>query len=332
MRAAVLVESRKPLVLADLDMPALGVGQVHVRIQYAAICGAQLGEIEAKKGPDKFLPHLLGHEGVGQVVAVGAGVKAVAVGDTVILHWRPSDGIQSDPPVYTWNGQRVNAGWVTTFQDEAIVSENRLTKLPEGIALKDAPLFGCAWTTAYGVVTHDAHVKPGDSVLVIGAGGVGLPIIQMAKLAGAWPIRAVEPMESKTNAALNAGATSVWTSSDGLPLQDVVIDTTGRADCIQRAYELTKPQGRCILVGVPHHDDPITIDSLPLHFGKVLTGSQGGECQPHRDIPRLANLVRAGKLNLDGHVTHEFPLDKINVALDLVRSGEAGRVLLRMAA
>jgi len=327
MRAAILTEIGKPLTVAALTLPALGVGQVHVRMQYAAICGAQLNEIDGAKGPDKYLPHVLGHEGVGTVEAIGPGVTTKAVGDHVICHWRPSQGIAARGTHYDWLGEAVNAGPMACFADECIVSENRLTLLPDGIDRKVAPLFGCALTTAYGVVTRDAQIKPGQSVLIFGAGGVGLAIVQMAVLAGAFPVVAVDPVDGKVEAAQRAGA-SPWVAH-GLRF-DVAIDTTGQSAVIQRAYELTEPHGKTILVGVPKHDDPITIHSLPLHFGKVLTGSEGGSSVPHEDIPRLAALVRAGKLKLDGLVTHEYPLDQVNDAMALVRAGEAGRVLLRM--
>jgi S-(hydroxymethyl)glutathione dehydrogenase/alcohol dehydrogenase len=327
MRAAILVESNQPLVVDELTMPALGVGQVLVKMQYAAICGAQIGEIAASKGPDKYLPHLLGHEGVGTVEAIGPGVTTKKVGDTVICHWRPSEGIAAKGAVYDWHGKPVNSGPMTCFSTETIVSENRLTLAPEGIDNRVAPLFGCAFTTAYGVIVNDAHVRPGDSVLVYGAGGVGLPMVAMAKAAGAGVIGVVDPVFAKVSMAYQYGASPAAVHDD---LWDVTIDTSGKSSAIEAAYKRTKPQGRCILVGVPRHDDPITIDSLPLHFGKVLTGSQGGNCQPHEDIPRIARLMQAQQVNFDGLVTHEVTLDDINEGLDLVRHGEAARVLVRM--
>lgn len=335
MKAAILTEIGKPLTVADVDRPALGVGQVLVRVIYAGICGAQLNEIDGAKGPDRFLPHLLGHEGVGEVLNIGAGVTTKAIGDRVVMHWRPSEGIAAKGAVYGWRGAALNAGPMACFAQHAVVSENRLTLLPEGIDERVAPLFGCALTTAYGVVTRDADLKPGQSVLIFGAGGVGLAIVQMAMLVNAHPIVAIDPVQAKIVAATRLGAEAYPYVTDEMAASgciDVVIDTTGRSDVIQKAYTLTKPHGRTILVGVPRHDDPITIHSLPLHFGKVLTGSHGGDSKPHEDIPRLAQLVRAGLLNLDGLVTHEFPLEQVNEALDMVRSGQAGRVLLRMNA
>jgi S-(hydroxymethyl)glutathione dehydrogenase/alcohol dehydrogenase len=327
MRAAILVESNQPLVVDDLTLPSLQAGQVLVRMQYAAICGAQIGEIAASKGPDKYLPHLLGHEGVGTVEAIGAGVTTKRVGDRVICHWRPSQGIAAPGAVYGWKGKPVNSGPMTCFSTETIVSENRLTLLPAGIDEKVAPLYGCAFTTAYGVIVNDAKVKPGDSVLIYGVGGVGMPMVTLAKAAGASVVGVVDPVSWKVEAAYRKGATPAAVLHDQW---DVAIDTTGKATAIEACYRRTKPQGTVILVGVPAHDDRIQIDSLPLHFGKVLTGSQGGDCQPHTDIPRIAQLAQSGAVNFDGLVTHEVPLEQINDGLDLVRNGEAGRVLVRM--
>lgn len=331
MKAAILTHLRKPLVVDDLGLPPLGVGQVLVKVKYAAICGAQLNEIDGAKGPDKYLPHLLGHEGVGTVIDIGPGVTTKAVGDRVILHWRPSEGIAAKGPIYDRHGSPANAGPMACFAEQCIVSENRLTLLPRGLDERVAPLFGCALTTAYGVVTRDADLKPGQSVLIFGAGGVGLAIVQMAALVSAYPITVVDPVETKWRAALERGADAAGYFDLSSRIYDCVIDTTGQSNVIEQAYALTKTRGRTILVGVPRHDDPITIHSLPLHFGKVLTGSHGGDSKPHEDIPKIAALVRAGKLNLDGLVTHEFALDDINEALDVVRSGVAGRVLLRMS-
>src|SRR5262245_28483514 len=174
-KAAILAESRKPLIVDEIDLPdTLDAGQVLVRVLHTSICGAQINEIEAAKGPDRFLPHLLGHEAAARVIEIGAGVSTVKPGDTVVLHWRPSRGIQSATPRYQWRGRQLNAGWVTTFNDHAVISENRMTVIPTGFDLKLAPLLGCAVTTAAGVVGNDAQVRVGESVAVFGVGGVGL--------------------------------------------------------------------------------------------------------------------------------------------------------------
>lgn len=343
MKAGILVQSNAPLEVAEIDMPEkLSFGQVLVKIHYSGICGAQLNEISAAKGPDKFLPHLLGHEGSGTVLETGEGVTTVKEGDTVVLHWRQSDGIQSNTPTYNWNGKKVNAGWVTTFNNYAVISENRLTKIPDDFDLRIAPLFGCAVTTAMGVVNNDAHVKVGQSVVVFGVGGVGLNVVQSAAMVSAHPIIGIDIRDNKLDMAKRFGATHCFNSATtgdlageirkivGNAGADVVIDTTGNARVIELAYDLTHPDGKTILVGVPRKGDNINIYSLPLHFKKVLTGSHGGGVDPHIDIPRYIRLVDTGKMKLDGIITHEFSLDNINQALDLVRSGEAGRVLIAM--
>jgi len=341
MKAAILVEQHKMLEVAEVELPEeLSFGQVLVKVHYSGICGAQINEIEGTKGPDKFLPHLLGHEGSGTVLDFGSGVKTVKKGDHVVMHWRPSDGLQSDTPTYSWDGRRVNAGWVTTFNKFAIVSENRLTTIPKDFDLKLATLFGCAVTTAMGVINNDAQVKIGQSVVVFGVGGVGLNIVQAADMVSAHPITCVDLYDLKLAMAKQFGATHCFNSNTTLDLSveiskivgqdgaDVVIDTTGNARVIKLAYELTHPDGKTILVGVPRKGDNISIYTLPLHFKKVLTGSHGGGAEPHIDIPRYIRLYNAGKMKLDGLITLEFGLDQINEAIEMVRSGETGRVLL----
>ena len=341
-KAAILAKSREPLIVDEIELPeALNVGQVLVKVFYTTICGAQLNEIAAAKGPDKFLPHLLGHEASGTVIEIGPGVSNVKPGDTVVLHWRPSLGIQCTPPSYKWRGEKLNAGWVTTFNEYAVISENRMTPIPGDYDRKVAPLLGCAVTTAAGVINNDAKVKIGESVAIFGVGGVGLNVVQFAYLAGANPIIAIDLVEAKLAMAKTRGATHAFNASTikdipaiireivGAKGPDKVIETTGVKQVIEQAYELTHPDGTCVLVGVPN--EKVTIYTLPIHFNKVLTGSHGGDAAPHIDIPRLICLTKAGRLSLDGIITHEFPLDKINQALDVVRSGAAGRVLLNVA-
>ena len=342
-KAAILAESRKPLIIDDIAFPdELGVGQVLVKVLHTSICGAQINEIEAVKGPDKFLPHLLGHEASATVIEIGPGVTTVKPGDTVVLHWRPALGIQGPTPNYRWRGEKLNAGWVTTFNESAVISENRMTPIPADYDLKIAPLLGCAVTTAAGVINNDAKMKIGDSVVVFGVGGVGLNVVQFANLGGACPIVAVDLVDAKLDMARARGATHALNPSRvgdlasevrkivGEKGPDKVIETTGVKSVIELAYDLTHPDGTCVLVGVPH--EKVSIYTLPIHFNKVLTGSHGGDARPHIDIPRIIRLHRNGRISFDGLITHEFPLDRINEALAVVRSGTAGRVLLNVAA
>lgn len=346
-QAAILEKQQKELIVDTIELPKkLSFGQVLVQIHTTTICGSQLNEIAGAKGPDKYLPHLLGHEGSGEVLAVGEGVTRVVAGDHVVLHWRHGAGIQAMPAVYRWRGKPVNAGWVTTFQRYSVVSENRVTKIPKNFDMSIAPLFGCAVTTAMGVINNDAQVKIGQSVVVFGVGGVGLNIVQAAAMVNAYPIVAVDIVKEKLTMAKRFGATHTIDSSKvralDVPAQindviratvgpqgaDVVIDTTGNTKVIEQCYDLTHPDGKSILVGVPKHGNKVSIYTLPLHFKKILKGSHGGSSNPATDIPRYVRLYQAGKLTLDGIITDTFPLKKINDAIELMKGGKAGRIAI----
>lgn len=340
-QAAILVAQQHPLVVDTIELPAeLGVGQVLVQLRVSGICGSQLGEIDGVKGPDRYLPHLMGHEGCATVLEIGPGVKHVQPGDSVVLHWRPGAGIQADPPQYRWRGEPLNAGWVTTFNRHAVVSENRCTKVPDDIDPDAAALFGCAITTGFGVVENNAGLRMGEAVVVFGAGGIGLNIIQAAALLSASVIIAVDLFDSRLELARTLGATHTINSSrddaeaaikealKGQPL-DVFIDNTGVPAVIEQGYRLTHGQGRVILVGVPRQGNNVSLHTLPLHFGKLLTGSHGGESRPAHDIPRYLRLLRQGRLQLDRFVSARYPLEEINTAIAAMRDGAtAGRVMI----
>ena len=340
MKSAILVESKKLLVVTEIDLPSkLEFGQVLVKVCYSGICGAQINEIDAVKGPDKFLPHLLGHEGSGIVEKIGEGVTTVKLGDHVVLHWRKSKGIESVTPQYLWNGKKVNSGWVTTFSEKTIVSENRLTVIPKNFDMRIAPLFGCSVITAFGVVNNDAKIKIGQSVLIFGVGGLGLNVAQAASMVSAYPIVGIDLYDHKIVMGKKFGLTHGITGNlDNIKNEiynivgdkgaDVAIETTGNSKVIEKAYELTASDGKTILVGVPN--DKISIHSLPLHFKKILTGSHGGDSIPDIDIPRYIRLINQKKMTLENLITHEFKLTDINKAIDLFRSGKAGRIIIKM--
>ena len=215
-----------------------------------------------------------------------------------------------------------------------------LDLIPTDIDLKVGALFGCAVTTGFGVVENNAKVRIGESVVVFGAGGIGLNIVQAAALASAYPIIAIDLYDNKLGLAKKMGATHVINSRSGDVAQavlnivgrsgvDVFVDNTGQPQVIEMGYRICNPQGRITLVGVPRKDNNINIYSLPLHFGKVITGTHGGDGNPSRDIPRYLKLQQAGKLMLEKLVTKEFSLDHINDALDEMRCGSlSGRCVI----
>ena len=340
-KAAILTELRTPLVVGSIRLPEeLDVGQVLVQVHFSGICGSQLGEINGAKGTDPSLPHLLGHEGSATVLHVGPGVSHLAPGDRVVLHWRKGKGIESRTPTYEWNGREINAGWVTTFNEYAVVSENRCTPIPQDLDLKVAALFGCAVTTGFGVVENNAKVRAGESVVVYGSGGVGLNVVQAAALHSAHPIIGVDLHRNRLDLAVRMGATHVINGGSGdvegqiseivgSAGVDVFIDNTGVAAVVELGYRITNPQGRVVLVGVPDHGQEVSISPLPLHFGKTLTGSHGGESSPDRDIPRILGLYGADKVRFRDLVDETVSLDGINEAIERMRSGAlSGRCMV----
>ena len=343
MKAAILVELNKPLLIDEVELPKdLDYGQVLVKVHYSGICGSQIGEIAGQKGPDPYLPHLLGHEGSGTVVETGMGVKYVNPGDNVVMHWRKGNGIDSDPPKYKWDGKLLNAGFVTTFNEYAIVSENRLTRIPKDANLKICSLFGCAVTTGFGVVNNNAQLKSGESIVIFGSGGIGLNMVQAAALVSAYPIIAVDRYDKRLALSSQLGATHIINTSNenakerileivGQDNLDVFIDNTGQPDIITMGYQITKRDGRVILVGVPQIGKNISIYSLPLHFGKYLSGSHGGEATPESDIPRFYKLYNVGKLPLNKLITETCSLEKINEAISAMISGKTqGRTIVKL--
>ncbi len=340
--AAVLTEAKSDLKLCQVvQTNILTFGQVLVQVHYSGVCASQVHEIDGLKGPDPFLPHLLGHEGSGTVLEVGEGVRFIKPGDHVVMHWRPGNGIQSINPTYDWDGKTVNAGSVTTFNSHAVVSENRITCIPNWFDLRLAPLLGCAVTTAFGAIGNDAQVKIGESVVVFGVGGVGLAAVMAARLTTANPIIAIDLDQKKLDVALGLGATHVINARQQNTVEvlqdllgeegaDVAIETTGVKSVIEMAYDICSPIGRTVLVGVPDPKDPVSIKTLPLHFGKKIIGSHGGSSKPHIDIPRLVKLVEQGKLDLSTIPLTERPLAEINNAIKDLRTGVPGRQLICM--
>ena len=338
MKAAILAQSCAPLIVDRVELPdRLECGQVFVKILYSTICGSQLGEINAAKGQDKYLPHLLGHEASATVLECGPGVCHVAPEDLVVLHWRKGLGIESVPPRYSWKGKPLNAGWIATFSEYAIISENRMTVVDKAADPRLLPLLGCAVTTGMGVIVNDAALKLGQSVVVFGAGGVGLNEIQGAALAGGFPIIAIDLYDNRLDMAKQLGATHIINSTKqdaaaaikkiltdcGQPEgADICIDNTGNTQIIEEAYGLCHSTGRVVCVGVPKAGNKANIFTLPLHFGKKIVGSHGGNAVPNVDIPRYMRLVHSGKLNLSELITEMYPLGAINTAIDRMRSGE----------
>jgi S-(hydroxymethyl)glutathione dehydrogenase/alcohol dehydrogenase len=338
--AAILVEQRKPLVIDELELPALKRGQVLVEIHATRVCGSQIGEIDGVKGPDKFLPHLLGHEAGAVVLEVGPEVKHVAPGDRVVCHWRPGAGFFGGGSVYNWAGRSVNAGPITTFQKFAVLSENRLTKVAPDTDFELCCLLADTLTTGFGIVRNDAKVQKGERVVLFGAGGIGLGVVVACSLAEAGRIVVVDLHDHKLEMARQHGATETINASRENAAEriaeilggqaDVAIDGTGNPKVIETAYALTRERGgRCVLFGVMPHDQRVSIHTLPLHFGRTLTGSEGGQSKPEKDIPHILQLIGEGKFSPSEFVSRRAPLTEVNGIIEAMRTGEVIHAILQ---
>ena len=333
-KAAVLEKLNAPLAVREVETTEIQPGQVLVKVLTSGLCGAQLHEIRGHKGNGKFLPHLMGHEGCGLVQEVAPAVSTVKPGDKVVMHWRPTDGIDAPFPKYILNGKQISSGKVTTISEYSVVSENRLTAVPQDTPNDLCALLGCGLTTALGVIDNDVDLKFGESVMVIGCGGVGLNLIQGAKLKSAHPIVAVDVVDSKKEQAITAGADSfINPMNEDLSLlsADVIIDTTGNTKAIAAATQCLSNKGRLVLVGQPAPGTEVNIPngvSLFSGVGRSIKASQGGKTNPAEDIPRYVKMHAAGIINIENLVTHRFGLDSVNEAFDLLRTGKAGRIMI----
>ena len=334
MKAAVLEKIDAPLAIRDVELTELKVGQVLVKILVSGLCGAQLHEIRGHKGNAKFLPHLMGHEGCGIVEEVGPGVTTVKVGDKVVMHWRPGTGIEAPFPSYVLDGKSMSSGKVTTLSEYSIVSENRLTTVPQDTPEDLCAILGCALTTAMGIINNEVDLKFGESVAVVGCGGVGLNLIQAAALKSACPIYAIDNNVTKRDLCFTAGASLFTNSVANLDEKvDVIIDTTGIPEVISECVSKLSGKGRMILVGQPAPGRGVEVMNAVNLFsgmGQTIKATQGGKTNPTEDIPRYVRMHQEGILDVKQFVTHRFKLDQVNEAFDLLKSGDAGRIIIEI--
>lgn len=343
VQAAVLVAPRQPLELRWLRLPPLRDGQVLVRVAYSGVCRSQLLEIRGERGDDPFLPHTLGHEGSGEVLEIGPGVRKVRPGDHVVLSWIKGIGADVPSTVYESAAGRVNSGAISTFMRETITCENRLTVIPASMPPREAALLGCAVPTGAGIVLNTLRLEAGSSIAVFGVGGIGLAAVAAASLMNAATIVAVDVVEAKLEHARALGATHIVHATREDPLAairritgagtDYAVEAAGRPETMEAAFKSVRDGGGlCVLAGNLAHGGRMSIDPFDLIKGKRVIGTWGGETNPDRDILRYVRLYESGRLNLAAFITHEYPLDQINAAFDDLEAGRVGRAIVNMAA
>lgn len=341
-KAAVLVELNRPLRLIELSLPALKPGQVLVEVAYSGICHSQLNEVRGRKGPDRYLPHTLGHEGSGRVVAVGEGVSKVKAGDRVVLSWIKGRGADVTGTVYDSPEGAINSGAISTLVRQTVTCENRVIAIPGAMPLREAALLGCAVPTGAGIVFNTLRIEAGSSLAVFGVGGIGLSAVLAAVGLGARPIIAVDVVAEKLDMASELGATHVVNAGDIDPVAavreltrgegvDFAIEAAGRAEAMEAAFESVRAGGGlCVLAGNLAHGEKFAVDPFSLIAGKRIIGTWGGESRPDRDIPRYVEMFRDGRLALERLIAREYPLGGINEAFDDLEKGRVVRPIIRM--
>lgn len=339
--AALLVQTGQPLQLVEIEIPALKPGQVLVEIAYSGACGTQVMEWRGDKGEDKWVPHCLGHEGTGTVLETGSAVTKVKAGDKVVLSWIKGNGIEAGGAVYKWGDRNVNAGGVTTFQRHAVVSENRLTLLPEGMSMEVAVLLGCAAPTGMGAVYNVLKVQPGDSIAVFGTGGIGLNALMAAALAGAMPVIGVDPNPTRRALAKMYGATHVIDPAEGDVIAaikkivpqgvDLAVESSGMPTVMDQAVNATRQQGgRAVVIGNAKHGAALSINPGVFNQGKSLLGTWGGDSFPDRDYGRFGRLLGSNRFPVRDLLSKPYSLAQADQALQDLADGKVGRPLIDM--
>lgn len=340
----------------DISLAAtdLAPRQVRVEIKAAGVCGSDLSCVHGKYYmPTPLVP---GHEAAGVVVEVGSAVTYCAVGDHVILSTFSNCGHCSDceggdpgncatsmgnltQPYNEGEQALYNFAGIGAFVQETIVGENQCIPIPKEMPLTAAALIGCGVITGTGAVFNRANLQLGDTCVVIGAGGVGLNVIQAAKLCGASQIIAVDRVPEKEAYATDFGATDFILADEGVNVIEEVMKLTGRgvdhsfevvgstqllADCLQ----MTRPGGNICAVGVPDLTATVTYGFQQLHQNKNLMGIRAGGARPRKDFPMLANLYMKGKLKLDELISNTAGLDGLQDAFDAIKDGKEARTIL----
>lgn len=364
MKAAILQEVNQPLVVADVDVLAPREGEVLVRMAAGGICRSDLhamhGEIAAP------LPVVLGHEGAGVVEEVGPGVTSVKPGDHVVLLWRASCGkcyyctrgrpalcdlgaqvrwsgkLRDGTSRFRWQGKEINHfGGVSSFGEYSVLLAEAVIPIRRDVPLEKAALIGCAVLTGVGAVMHSARVAPGDSVVVIGTGGVGLNVIQGAALVGAERIIAVDVLDNKLQFARQFGATHTVNAAREDVVKAVQDLTAGRgadysfevigtAQTVAQALAVVRKGGSAVIVGQPARGVEVGIEVQQFVLQeKSLVASLYGTTVPYLDVPRLLDLYVAGKIKLDELISREYQIGEINEAFAALQRGEVARSIVR---
>jgi S-(hydroxymethyl)glutathione dehydrogenase/alcohol dehydrogenase len=358
MRGAMVHESgsERVEVVEDLELEPIPAGFVRIEVRATGVCHSDLSVMDGTVPHP--MPTVLGHEGAGVIAEVGEGVTGLRPGDHVIIAFVPPCGgcpcclrgqpnlcetvlnrtfgprfRRGDLPIVGFNG-------TGTWAEELLVPAQAAIKIPDDVPFAVASLIGCGVMTGVGAAMHAARVQPGSSVVVFGCGGVGIAVVQGARLCGAAEIVAVDLVPEKLADARRFGATHAVTPDDlpdltasltGKQGFDYAFEAIGRPDTIRAAFDSARRGGTVVVAGIGSRDAEITFSAFELFWAdKVFRGTMYGEADVRTDFARLTRLWRAGRLDLEGMITRTRPLEEINDALDDLRAGRVIRTVIEL--
>ena len=352
IRAAVAHEFGKPLIVEHVNLRAPEAHEVEVTLEACAICHSDISFLDGGWGGN--LPAVYGHEAAGKVTAAGAGVKGYNIGDTVIVtliracgdcipcsSGRPvacATPAKMDGPISTLDGGAIDQAMACgAFAERVVVDPSQLAHIPADMPMDAACLLSCGVITGVGAVVNTAGLRPGQTAVIIGAGGVGLNAIQGARIAGASKIIAIDMLEDKLDAAMEFGATHGVLASNPKPwgavrkitggkMADAVFVTVGAISAYETAPRYLATSGKMVMVGMPHSGDKASYEPVIIAAtGQAMIGTKMGDVVLKRDIPWMIDLYQQGRLKLDELVSGRWTLDQINEAIADTRTGAARR-------
>lgn len=333
IRAAVLRKPGTALSVENLETLPLSDGQVLVKMSYSGVCRSQLMEQKGLRGTDQWLPHLLGHEGVGFVEEIGQRVTKCRPGDQVILSWVKGAGVNAKSATYLDEDRHpVNSGQVTTFSTYCVVSENRLFPAPLGHSEKLLALFGCALITGGGMATKYADCDKIDQICIIGFGGIGSAAALVLKGMSKSKIDIVEQNPDRRSQALKLGFKTIYADISECENQyDLVLEASGTTDAIERGFAKTRDSGTLVFASHPENGSRISIDPHDLIRGKKIFGTWGGDVNPDLDMEKIGTYLARSESNLELLIGEIFTIDEVNEAMAYLEFGKAGRALLKLS-
>ncbi len=331
IRAAILRQIGLPLSVEEIEFSSLAHGQVLVKMSYSGICRSQLMECEGMRGEDRWLPHLLGHEGYGVVEAIGDGVTKCKPGDRVVLSWVEGDGINAENAVFAdTNNMKVNSGKVTTFSNFSIASENRVYSAPVGFDEKFLALFGCALLTGGGMALRYGYSVEVSKICVIGFGGIGSAAALVLKGMGKPEVDIIEKSLEKREMAVSLGFKKVYSNvSEGLTDYDLVIEASGSVDLIEGGFSRLSNSGTIVFASHPATGSKISLDPHDLIKGKKIFGTWGGDINPDTEMEVIGKFLVDSGANLNLLLGDIFAIDEVNQGMAYLNSGKVGRPLLK---